>query len=540
MRRAVRIRKRLSIGSKIARVIGWVTLVPAMIFAVVLLMVGGMLLQLNVVTGTRADTVAGDPANSPTFRPTKSDCDQVRSHRQEPTTGHDDVAGSLRVFALQYTLDVDDVRTYGTWRTAMRCLMEELVQPYRRPGQPTIVVYTEDGGLPTIALGQRGSTVRAQAHSPLRAVSEAIPLGIAGALGQLNIAYGPQVSAYQAMFGPIDPRKELFVAATDTFVRAVNITFSEIAKDYGVYVVISNNQAPYRETHNPAEVALFADPAVQPTDTAYVATSQTVTNTTFFWGPKDVDPSAPDGMTNQLFANHKVPLTAFESGILGLNEGPATGVEGRRNAGGVEVAGFKVGFATSLPAFTYGYPFGSRPVDFQPCADTRLSFAACQDAEGVTLQIQADANPGRWPSNALSGTWQPLEWMSSVDRAVTDPTVNFAYNVTPMMNGNLFDLVFDGQSSITSRHHRGKPQHFIGNETAQPSDAHDMHRYAGPKDQFLAMTRWSGETPENKNNRAALMQIGTELAPHGSREDDYIQTAIYADLIPPERAMGKP
>jgi hypothetical protein len=51
--------------------------------------------------------------------------------------------------------------------------------------------------------------------------------------------------------------------------------------------------------------------------------------------------------------------------------------------------------ATSLPAFQYGYPFGQRPDDFEPCADLRVSYAACQDALGVDVMNQADANPGR-------------------------------------------------------------------------------------------------------------------------------------------------
>ena len=130
------------------------------------------------------------------------------------------------------------------------------------------------------------------------------------------------MAAYQARLGPIDPRKQVFVAATDTFVRAVNITFSEIARDYGVYVVVSNNQAAYRQTSNPAEVAVFADPQAQPTDTAYVATSQRVTNTTFLWGPDVVNRSAPDGNQNLLFANEKVPLTPLEKDLIGLDEGP--------------------------------------------------------------------------------------------------------------------------------------------------------------------------------------------------------------------------
>ena len=522
MNRPPKLRRRLSVTGRLCRGVGWVTLVPLMVFAVGLQLVGAPAAIVgNLVTGERADQRAGTPS--------ARECDEVRSPRQEPTSGHVDPDGTLRVFAIQYTLDFSDVVDYATWRTTVRCLMEELVQPYRRPGQPTMVVFPEDMGLPTIAMGTRGWSARQQARSFARSASEAVPLGLAGALGQLNLAYAPQVAAYQARLGPIDPRKQVFVAATDTFVRAVNITFSEIARDYGVYVVVSNNQAAYRQTSNPAEVAVFADPQAQPTDTAYVATSQRVTNTTFLWGPDVVNRSAPDGNQNLLFANEKVPLTPLEKDLIGLDEGPRSGPAAEANAGGPEIAGFKVGLATSYPAFAYGYPFGERPAGFEPCADTAVSFAACQDAQGVTVQIQADANPGRWATTTLDGNWQPLEWMSSVWRSVADPTVGFAYNVTPMMNGNLLDLVFDGQTSITGRGFSGRPQMFVGNDRLGAADSEDLAVYAGAKQEFLAMTPWSGGSG---NDRARLEREATALAPRGVREGEYTQTAVFADLVP--------
>jgi hypothetical protein len=106
------------------------------------------------------------------------------------------------------------------------------------------------------------------------------------------------------------------------------------------------------------------------------------------------------------------------------------------------VAGFRLGFATSLPAFQYGYPFGQRPAGPDACADLTVSYGPCQDQLGVDVMIQADATPGKWatllPVNAcvnrqersLSGGWQPLEWMGSTWRAVADPTVRFRYTVT--------------------------------------------------------------------------------------------------------------
>lgn len=439
-----------------------------------------------------------------------------------PTTGYADPNARLRVFTIGYRIDITDAESYDTWRQAMRCLVETEVLPYRKAGVPTLVVFPEDIGLPTIAVGARGATVRAQAQSPLGSINPDVPLGMAAALVQLNVAYAPQIAAYQLRFPLVDVRKQPFLAATDTFVRAFSKTFSDIAKDYGVYVVAGNNQAKYRATHNPLEVALFADPAALPTDTAYVATDSRVTNTTFLWGPQDSNPSAAPFERNLLARNEKVPLTDMEKDILGLDAGPSTGPAALANIAPVSVAGFKLGFATSLPAFQYGYDFGRRPATFDACADLSVSYVPCMDQLGTDVMIQADANPGKWATPAGSGAWQPLEWMGSTWRAVADPTVGFKYNVTPMMTGNLFDLVFDGQSAITGRGKLTSPKRYVGNATAAPTDPSAYGVYAGDKSEFLALSPWAyADGP-----REQLTAEADDLASSNA----YVESVLYADL----------
>lgn len=510
-----RIAAPLSRSARLARALVLVLLVPATVLA----------WTMHVP----ARLSALRPVISPPDRPTAADCAPYRSPNRVPVTGHQQDGAKLRVFAIGYHLNIDHAASYETWRTAMRCLVEETVVPHLKPGVPTLVVFPEDIGLPTLAIGPRGATVRAQARTPARAVNDAIPLGMGSALLQLHTAYAPQIAAYQARFGAVDPRKQVLLAATDTFVRAFSRTFSEIARDYGVYVVAGNNQARYRETHDPVEVALFADPSAQPTDTAYVAVDDRVPNTTFLWAPYDVNPNAPEFERNLLFRNEKVPLTALEKDLLGLDEGPAAGPEALANAAGVEVAGFRLGFATSLPAFQYGYPFGQRPDDFEPCADLRVSYAACQDALGVEVMIQADANPGRWATDLQTGGWQPLEWMGSTWRAVADPTVGFRYNVTPMMTGNLFDLVFDGQSAITGRGANAEPRRYVGNAAPGPRDPVEYAVYAGDKREFLALAPWAA--PDGP--RDELTAAAARLAPGSgaATENRYVEAVIFADLV---------
>lgn len=481
---------------------------------------------------TTTSAVAVSPTHSTADRP-PSGCRDTRPPRFEPATGTTSPHGDLRVIGIQYDQQVSSVVSYAAFRHAMTCLVREFVVPHERFGEPTLVVFDEDIGLMTLATGARGATVRAQQTSALRApAGDSEPVGAAVALAELNAAYAPQVAAYQAMFGPIDPRKEVLVAATDTFVRAFDITFSNLARRFGIYVVASNNQATYRETHAPLLVKTFGDPAIPNLRTAYVATSPKVYDTTYLWGPREVHPNAPDGARNLLFRNEKVPLTSLESSILDLDPGPATGAAARRNAAGYVVAGHRLGFATSLPAFAYGYPFGKRPARFRPCANLAVSYMPCMSALGVDTVIQADANPGRWASNGSANDWQPLDWMGSAWRAVSDPTVRFRYAVNPMMVGNLLDLDFDGQSAILARGHRGPLRHYVGNARLDPADGDPLSyaMYAGGKPQFLALAPWV----EGDGTRTALRAEGARLAAgSGSTdENDYVETAVYADLTP--------
>jgi hypothetical protein len=155
---------------------------------------------------------------------------------------------------------------------------------------------------------------------------------------------------------------------------------------------------------------------------------------------------------------------------------------------------------------------------------------ACIDHLGADVLLQPDANPGRWTGSGSEDPWQPLEWMSSAWRAVADPTVRFRYAVNPMMVGNLADLPFDGQSAILQRDVHRPPAHYVGDGALQPEDIAADRIYAGDKPQFLAVTPWVVDDA----GRAALRAEGARLAPGSGdpQENDYLETAIYADLVP--------
>ena len=269
------------------------------------------------------------------------------------------------------------------------------------------------------------------------------------------------------------------------------------------------------------------------------------------WAPQDARQEGPRPLRNVVAQNKKIPLTPVEYDIQ-LTEGPRSGPDAIENLRPYRIPGTdaRIGFATSKPAFEYDGPdsptsFG-RPLDeaIDPCSDTFLYYMRCLDKLGANLVMQDEANGGGpppagiWPSDSGEGNWQPLEWNRSTWRAAADPTVDFAYNVTPFMVGNLADLGFDGQTSITQRGlATGRGCNYIGATEFQAdppeSDPEHLRVYSGRKREFIAIVPW--RAPDA--SRDELRATGAKLAPGSGDplENDYVETAIVADLpFPPD------
>ena len=323
----------------------------------------------------------------------------------------------------------------------------------------------------------------------------------------------------------------MFVATTDTTLRGFLGTFSSLAKRYGIYLIGSGDLPSFVQSRSASDRRTFADPDLHPAPpSVYVATSAKAYNEVFMWGPRNVRRGGPDVLRNVVASNRKVPLTPIEM-VLGLTAGPARGAAAVANLRPFSLPGTRarIGFATSLPAFVWGLP----PAGVNPCTDTSLYYMRCLNRLGANLVIQDEANPGAWTGPDGNGVeqWQPLAWMNSTYRTVSDPSVHFAYNVTPMMVGNLSDLVFDGQSAITQRGLAGRRRgcHYIGDAAFVSSEDQDVFRsYAGAQPDFLALAPWV----VGDRSRSALRAVGAALGPgSGSRlENDYLETALIADL----------
>ncbi len=139
----------------------------------------------------------------------------------------------------------------------------------------------------------------------------------------------------------------------------------------------------------------------------------------------------------------------------------------------------------------------------------------CLSKLGTNVVIQDEANDAQWAGLGGAGAWQPLEWMGSSWRDVTDKGVGIDYNVTPFMVGNLADLVFDGQSSIAQRPKaKGRGCNYVGNRHFMPgppeNDPGEFKPYAGRKKQFLGLARW---VVPGTNDRDRLRAAAADLAP---------------------------
>ena len=448
-------------------------------------------------------------------------------HWGRPAVAADPRPHALRVFAIQFAQQPAQIATAADYRRAVDCALRTEVLPHLATGRPNLVVFDEDIGLETIAVGPRGAAARALLRRG-NGCSGGLCLTLA-TLADINTGYGRALTYLQHRFPKLSTQLGRgFVAATDTFARVFMTTMATEARRHHLYIVASNTQAPFALTRNPAAVAALRDPATPHVTSVYTPTAGTAYDQTLVWGPRVIHPHDPAPLANLMADNRKVPLTSFEQ-ILGFSPGPSGGAAARRNLAPVAIpgTGARLGIATSLPAFEYG-----TAAPAHACEDVARTYMRCLGRLGANVVIQADANDGAWTGadgSDPSEHWQPLSWMGSAYRAVSDPTVHFAYAVNPFMVGNLADTPFDGQSAILQRGLRGPGCHYVGNARFVSGDDDSANRgYAGSKPQFLALAPWV--VPDA--GRGTLRAAGDALL----RTDRYVQTGLIADLpFPPDR-----
>jgi predicted amidohydrolase len=373
--------------------------------------------------------------------------------------------GEVRVFAVQQKIDPKRLTSYETFRASIVDLVDACVKPALAKDRPNLVVFPEDASLPAYFIGSRAEDARQKT-------------AIAQAFLDLLTKYVREQGYYEKAFPELGFGEKVGLTTTDTVWRAFYETMRDVAVQTGAWVVASANvPRVIDKSDNPADVSALADPDLKDPAYVYVAKDRRIYNTAFVFDPKG----------NVVFRARKPYLVESEEKDLQFTFGELA-----------DVTPFDTGFA-KLAILTSKDAWMPDVVD-------RLAIL------GADVFVQPEAFSG-WGIEEHPGDWLPDVVQQSGWAAVQKHGA-YRYGVIPHLTGNLFDLVFDGQSAILSDAVSGSTRPaYVG----QP-------RQAG----FLAVAPWVAEGED----RASLRAVGEALKPGGARANEYVETVIAADLQP--------
>ncbi len=390
-----------------------------------------------------------------------------------------------RLIAVGNRMNLKAAATEGTFAAELERIVG-MALPHLAADRPNLVALGEVLGLPLALSGKRGSLPRRLRSSNV-------------AISMLALGYAGRMLYYRRAFPGISLVRSLLLSLADTMYRPFTETLSRLAAQHKIYLCASTVTPHVYCSTDPGKISRFGD---RRAGRVYLPADPGVYNTGFLWGP--------DG--NLLGTTDKVFLTESERATLDLTPGDLDEVHPFKTEMG------KVGMAISLDAFTPEYL-------------RRL------DQQGTRIVIQNDANDGVWVGPCKEWDWQPQEWLNSVLGSLQDDYPNLMYNICPMQVGNFFDIIFDGQSTITMKSDCDPdPQrNFVGNEgfyhtvTKKPL-----------KGQILALAPWAANDPacgdpalSLAERRETLVRLGKQLLPGGSLANQYPEVAILADVEVP-------
>jgi len=392
---------------------------------------------------------------------------------------------SARVFGVGTKITMDAYASESGFEHNMDCYMQAL-SPYLSKTVPNIVVFPEHVGLPLVFSGPRGTNAR-DAQTVMSAMVDLLGSYITG------------VNYYESKYPDLksEPARYIFLAATDTMWRPFYNTFSTLAKKYHTYIVACTDVCDQITTStNQNDIQTFGEAGQT---NVYLPENSNVYNTAFVF--------APDGTI--IGSVKKVNLVPEEYSLLNLTSGTLQDVRA------ISIPGttVKLGIAISLDAFV-------------------SSFLNWLSNQGANVVIQPDANDGLWANDP--NNWQPDGWLGSTMGSIQPVNPTLIYNVNPMMTGNLFDVVFDGQSAITARidQRASRNINYIGNDPLTPA-----YNSVYPGGGFLVLGPWVMADPgitdtslSLSQRRAILAQEGASLTQTGAHANQYISTIVWADI----------
>jgi len=379
-----------------------------------------------------------------------------------------------RLFVVQPRLRPEVWTSYDAYREHVLSLVRSQVEPCLAIGRVNIIVFPENAGLHATFIGSRATAARAAADSTTAFVSLVEP-------------YQPIISYYEARFGELSLPTGLELALTDTTWRAFHTTYSEIARTTGAYVIANADVArAVVPTDEPSLLELLADPDLEDVAEVFVADAPDVYNTAYVFAPSGTP----------IASRSKPYLVPSEETLLALRYGDVRGVRP------VVVDGVRLGIVTSKDAW-------------MPDVLDRLELF------GTQILVQPEAFSG-WAIEELPGDWLPAIVQQS-GWAATQKYAGMRFAVIPHMTGNLFDLVFDGQSLIV--------------EDSVPGS--EVPAYVGmpPMGGVLQVAPWLAADPGLADpeltlveRREALREAAQQVLPGGDQDNAYVEAVIAADL----------
>jgi len=454
-------------------------------------------------------------------------------------------AAPVRIFAVGHKQHLADTLTYQAFHDKMAAMMDasvpgrsalvhagvDDVASHLAPVDPAappnaLVVFPEDTGLLAAFIGTRGAPARAQVESTFAIIN-------------LTVTYQAQMAHYQTKFPGQPLVRSLVLALTDTFYRSVYETFRELAMTHGVYVAVGTNMPPARrieEADDPQLVALLRDPDEPGRTYAYEAVSSFTPNATYVF--------APDGEV----------LVADGSG--GTRRAPSE-TDGVISASTSKA--YLVPIEQPPPGTGAGLALSTTPIRDQEVLDTpvgRLAIVISKDAWMVDVNdrfVAKGANVVLQPEAFDSWAFTTTEWSPDVfgegGRANLQKNPEWVVNVDPSLTGNLFEITFDGQTTILGRKRK---------TPAGPLAGDNAWIGQNPDTAFLAVAPWITPDPGIANpsmtlaaRRTALVSDGITLRPGsgiacpspldpGACENGYRESVVWADVDVPTSATTGP
>jgi predicted amidohydrolase len=380
-------------------------------------------------------------------------------------------ATRFRLFAVGHKVTIDEAVSAETYEAAIRATVDTHVAPYLATDRQNVLVFPESVALSALLLGARGAQAREQ---------ETAVVALSLLLGEHAGAVG-----FYAQRAPLAAAgRLLLLAVSDPLWRAFDNTFSRLARDHGVYVVASLDIGDVEIATEDEIIAAVGDPDRPAGAPVYWVPDGQVYNQAVFYGP--------DG---QLLARvRKQYLTDLEIVDLDLGGGLP------ERLGPVDVGGLMRAAAMI-----------SRDAWMQDALERQV-------LRGADVLMQNEAFSGGWTIAPQGYAWPPDNLKRSGWAAVQKhPELRVA--VAPMLVGNFFDIVFDGQSFAAIA---GEPGQTPGALIAQEPDTG-----------WAAIAPWVESDPMTgtlEERRQVLRAVGEALLPGGERDNEYLPGSVYVDV----------